>query len=451
MRRRAPILARLAPKTTLDGPPERRGPPLPKPVLRLVHSPARGVVDDERTPLRQGRYVLGREAHSDSGIVVDDPRASRTHATLHVASRGQKVRISDEDSRHGTWVNGVRVGEAWLADGDVARIGDTHFLLRFEPPNVEDGDVPSLLGRSPAACLLRGVILQVAPHDVTVMVIGESGTGKEVVARAIHDESARRGPFIAINCAAIVEQLAESQLFGHVAGAFTGASSDRPGLFRSAHGGTVFLDEVGDLPLPLQPKFLRALEERAVVPVGASTPSAFDARIIVATHQNLAEQVQKERFRGDLYARLAQFQIDVPPLRDRREDVLWLLRHALGESQHDLDAELVAALLRHEWPFNVRELFAVAGELRVRRRGDEPFTRDLIEHRLSELDAADVDDEVDDATSRLENPNREQFEQLVVQHKGNVRALARATGRSRMQVYRWVEQFGLDLAQYRDG
>lgn len=454
-RRGGSILRSLPPKTTVDSPPERRGPPQPKPALRLLHSPARGVADDERTLLRPGRYVIGREAHSDSAIVVDDPRASRTHATLHVASRSHKVRISDEDSRHGTWVNGLRAGEAWLADGDVVRIGDTHFLLRFEPPKREDGDVASLLGRSPAACQLRSVIVQVAPHDVTVMVIGESGTGKEVVAKAIHERSGRTGPFIAINCAAIVEQLAESQLFGHVAGAFTGASGDRPGLFRAAHGGTVFLDEVGDLPLSLQPKFLRALEERAVVPVGASTPAAFDARVIVATHRDLAAGVQHERFRGDLFARLAQFQIDVPPLRGRREDVLCLLRHALGESQDDLDPELVGLLLHHDWPFNVRELFAVAGELRVRRRGGEPLTRDLIEHRITDGGTVDGDDESarspSDEAARLENPNREQFEQLVVQHKGNVRALARATGRSRMQVYRWVEQFGIDLAQYRDG
>jgi DNA-binding NtrC family response regulator len=415
-----------------------------------LHGPLHGVTGAEDILLRQGRYVLGRET-DEGGICVDDPRASRTHATLHVASRAQKVRLSDEDSRHGTWVNGSRIDEAWLNDGDIVRIGDTHFLLRFLSPKAEDADVDGLLGRSPATCALRRAIKQVAPHDVTVMVIGESGTGKEVVARAIHEHSGRTGPFVAINCAAIVEQLAESQLFGHVAGAFTGATAHHTGFFRAAHGGTVFLDEIGDLQPALQPKLLRALEEHEVVPVGATKPEMFDARVIVATHQDLADQVEKNRFRGDLFARLAQFQIDVAPLRTRREDVLLLLRHALEGVDNAFDPELVDALLRYDWPFNVRELFAVAGELRVRRNGDEPLLPELIEHRLGGHEGPSAPaSSVGDSSTRIESPSREQFEQLVVDHKGNVRALARATGRSRMQVYRWVEQFGLDLAQFRD-
>lgn len=453
-------MARVNSATTVDGRTRRTSPQRARPTLRPLFDAAGHVLRDAPRPLRPGRLTMGRAVEPDEGILVDDPRSSRVHATLHVASRSFKVRIADENSRHGTWVNGERIEEAWLEDGDVIRIGDSFFFLRYEPSDVPDAPVPSLLGVAPIIRQLRADIAQVATHDVTVMVLGESGTGKEVVARAIHQLSGRPGPFVAVNCAAIPEQLAESQLFGHVAGAFTGARGDHDGFFRAGHEGTVFLDEIGDLPLVLQPKLLRALEQRTVTPVGATKAQPFDARIVVATHRDLETFVRDETFRGDLYARLAQFELGVPALRERREDVLLLLVHALGGAPI-LEPELVEALLDYDWPYNVRELFAVASELRVRGERAGLLTLEMVEHRLTggarsaatSRSASPSGERTVSTTGSGEKvapPTREELERLVAECKGNVRAIARATGRSRMQVYRWVEQYGLDLARFRD-
>ena len=291
----------------------------------LLHTPEGGIADATPYRLSTGRHLVGRSIEDDEGITLDDARASRHHATFHVSSRTARVRVADEESRNGTWVNGERVDEAWLEDGDVIRLADSHLLFRVQPADEDDADIAGLVGTAPAVRALRSTLSRVASHDVVVLITGQSGTGKEVAARAIHELSDREGPFVAINCAAIPEQLAESQLFGHKAGAFTGASQDHEGLFRAAHHGTVFLDEIGDLPTPLQPKLLRALEERAVVPVGVTAAIPFDARVVAATNVSLASAIADGEFRGDLYARLAEFEVALPRLRDRREDVLLLL------------------------------------------------------------------------------------------------------------------------------
>ena len=443
----------------MDGPRTSRNKPQPAPALLLLHCPERGVVTEQRVPLPIGRTLIGREVEEGEGIGLADARASRLHATLHVASRSRRVRIADEDSKNGTFVNGERVDEAWLSDGDVLRLADTHFLLRVTDGETRDADVAGLLGSAPSMRALRATVAQVGPHDVTVLLIGESGSGKEVVARAIHALSGRTGPFVAVNCAAIPEQLAESQLFGHQRGAFTGATAAQPGLFRAAEGGTLWLDEIGDLDVRLQPKLLRALEQRAVVPVGAAHPVPCDVRILAATHRDLAAAVDADQFRGDLYARLAEFTVAVPALRDRGEDVLPLLRHAYGERMPLLSADLVQALLTYDWPFNVRELLAVGRELRVRGGDRDKLELELVAHRLGGDREEDDDSEqrISDGSgrrstggSRATPPTREEFERILCDCKGNVRAIARETGRSRMQVYRWIEQYGLDLEQYRD-
>ncbi|MCC6651822.1 MAG: sigma-54-dependent Fis family transcriptional regulator, partial [Candidatus Eisenbacteria bacterium] len=211
---------------------------------------------------------------------------------------------------------------------------------------------------------LRDLITRVAPSGATVLVSGETGTGKELVARAVHAMSARsRGPFVAINCGAIPESLIESELFGHEKGAFTGANAARAGVFEAAHGGTLLLDEIGDMPLAAQARLLRVLAEGQVVRLGSTTPRPVDVRVIAATHRDLSAAVSEGRFREDLYYRLAVALVSVPPLRERREDVpvlaqAFLARFATGSGRPNLrfGPEAIAALRAHDWPGNVREL-----------------------------------------------------------------------------------------------
>jgi DNA-binding NtrC family response regulator len=278
----------------------------------------------------------------------------------------------------------------------------------------------------------------------------------------------RSGPFITVNCSAIPESLAESQLFGQVSGAFTGAIA-RPGLFRAAHGGTLLLDEIGDLPLAIQPKLLRALEEHAVLPVGATESIPVDVRVIAATNHDLDAEVVSQRFRGDLYARLAQLVVRLRPLRDRREDVLLLLGHALGNHHTRLTPRLAEALLLHDWPFNVREVFSVAQQLQIRAAGAKALDLPLVEDRIktstapgqlerpqpapsasttlpactAEAGVGDGDEERDPVPSRVD------LEAMLEAHHGVVAAVARMTRRSRKQVYRWISNHDLDVRQYR--
>ncbi|HEX4386936.1 MAG TPA: sigma-54 dependent transcriptional regulator [Myxococcales bacterium] len=227
-----------------------------------------------------------------------------------------------------------------------------------------EGRTDGLLGRSPAMRALDGMIDRVAPSRTTVLVTGESGTGKELVARALHQKSSRNAePFVPVNCGAIPEGLIESELFGHVKGAFTGAQGTRSGLFQAASSGSLFLDEIGELPLALQVKLLRAIQERKVRAVGADADEEVDVRLIAATNRDLAAEVKAGRFREDLYYRLNVIQLRVPPLRERREDVVLLAEHFLrrfeaehGRGRLDLSREAKRRLDAYDFPGNVREL-----------------------------------------------------------------------------------------------
>src|SRR5579862_2462003 len=237
-------------------------------------------------------------------------------------------------------------------------------VTRLRTAVAEDRGFGTLVGMSPVMQQLYDVLAQVAPSDASVLVTGESGTGKELVARALHKGGRRAGgPFIAVNCAAVPEALLESELFGHVRGAFTDARGARKGLFLQAHGGTLFLDEIGELPLTLQPKLLRALQERAIRPLGADAEIPCDVRVISATNANLEADVRDKRFREDLYFRLNVIHVELPPLRNRRTDVLLLAQHFLqtaathaGKSIRGLSADAAEQLLGYRWPGNVREL-----------------------------------------------------------------------------------------------
>ena len=301
---------------------------------------------------RSVAYLVYTGGEVATGIVLPtDRKASRHHATLHASPTGA-VRVVDEQSRNGTWVNGERVADKVLADGDVVTIGDSLIVVRDEPTDAGDAEIAALIGHGLAMRTVRAAIARVAPTTATALVLAETGCGKELAARAIHDRSRAAGPFVAVNCAAIPDSLAESQLFGQLAGAFTGAVA-RPGLVRAADGGTLFLDEIGELSPAIQPKLLRFLQDRAVLPVGATASVACDVRVVAATNRDLRADVDRGSFRADLYARLAELPLRIPPLRERREDILALLRHALGASPPRLTPALAEAIVLHRFPFNV--------------------------------------------------------------------------------------------------
>ncbi len=259
--------------------------------------------------------------------------------------------------------------------------GLTEENRRLKEELSERADFKSIIGISRGMEQVFAVVRKVADTEATVLITGESGTGKELVARSIHSLSSRlTSPFVAINCAAIPRELLESELFGHVKGAFTGAVRDKLGKFQAAEGGTLFLDEVGELPVELQPKLLRALQEREVEPVGAAAPRRIDVRVVAATNIDLEEAIAAGTFREDLYYRLAVIPVHLPPLRERGEDIPLLVRHFAakhGASPVTFTADALAALARYGWPGNVRELENTVERLLILRNSDTIERGDL--------------------------------------------------------------------------
>lgn len=433
---------------TTMGPRSARADVPPRPTVRVVFG-GRHVRSDVHA-LRPGSTPVGRGVDSVLGIRIDgDPRLSREHAVLSVT--GDVVSLENR-SQHGTLVNGRAAQQPHvLADGDVIQLGDTFLVFRLVPADVVDVPNAAIVGLSPHAARLRSTVRLVGPTTASVLLLGPTGAGKDVLARALHEESGRRGAFVPVNATAIPETLAESQLFGHLAGSFTGAKENHPGWFRQADGGTLFLDEIGDLPLSMQPKLLRVLDERRVTPVGASQPVPVDVRLVAATNADLEARVQDGRFRADLFARLAEIAVVLPPLGARRDDVLVLLEHALPKGHPPFEPALVHALLAHPWPYNVREVMKVATELAVRGAGQASFTLGMIEERLRPRTSGPfAAGELPPSPStpgggsrEVPVPDKEQLQELLRRHKGVIAEVARATGRSRKQVYRWLDKHGL--------
>src|SRR5471032_2325068 len=305
---------------------------------------------------------------------------------------------------------------------------------------------PRLIGKSEALRDVQKQIGRAATSDSTVLITGETGTGKEVAARVLHDVSKRKDrPFVAINCAAIPEDLLESELFGHVKGAFTGAVSDRPGRFTQANGGTLFLDEIGDLPLSTQAKLLRAIQERVVTPVGSDKSSPIDVRIVAATHRDLAQEVAQHTFREDLFYRLNVIPVMLPPLRERSADIIPLASHFLAMTAADggplksLSASAEARLLSHAWPGNVRELRNAMERVAVLARGTQVTDDDLafVVNATPALLALDISVgllalPLPEAIERLE---RASIQRALTQTAGNRAEAARKLGISRQSLY----------------
>ncbi len=308
----------------------------------------------------------------------------------------------------------------------------------------------ALIGESPKMTELYGVLGKIAESTAPVLIAGESGTGKELVARAIHDAGPRKaGPFVALNCAAMPAALLESELFGHEKGAFTDARSARPGLFIAAHGGTIFLDEIGELPLEMQPKLLRALQEHAVRPVGGTTEVPFDARVIAATNRNLETMVEERTFREDLYFRVNVLQVDLPPLRDRGGDVLVLARHFLeriaaraGKRITGFSPEAAQKLMAYAWPGNVRELENCIERAVALASFDQIAVGDLPE-KVRAFRASQLVLTSEDASTlvTLEELEQRYVARVLESVAGNKAAAARILGIERKTLYRMLERW----------
>ena len=309
----------------------------------------------------------------------------------------------------------------------------------------------TLIGESPQMAELYGVLGKVAESAAPVLITGESGTGKELVARAIHDAGARAaGPFVAVNCAAMPAQLLESELFGHEKGAFTDARAAKPGLFSAADGGTIFLDEIGELPLEVQPKLLRALQERAVRPVGATAEVAFDARVIAATNRDLETMVEERAFREDLYFRINVLQVALPPLRSRGGDVLVLARHFLDRIAARAQKRIVGfspeaaqKLVAYGWPGNVRELENCIERAVALASFDQIAVGDLPE-KVRAFRGSQLVLSTDDPTTlvTLEELERRYVARVLESVAGNKAAAARILGIERKTLYRMLERWG---------
>lgn len=394
-----------------------------------------------------GTVVIGRGKDCDA--VLDGEQISRHHAELRVEEG--RISVRDLGSRNGVFVNGQRHQEAPLHVGDVVRCGE------WIGVHVEHEDGVGFRSIAPdwfgGAALAAAVdpARRVSP-TLPIVIQGETGTGKEGIARTIHQWSQRAGPFLAVNCAALPVNLAESELFGFRRGAFSGADQGRPGLFRAAERGTLFLDEVLDLPLPVQGKLLRVLEEKEVLPLGETQPVPVDVRVVVAAQSPLRDAVRDARFRADLHARLDGLTIELPPLRQRREDVtplfLELWRREISGPAPVVDPKLVEALCLYDWPQNVRELVLLVRQLAGMHRGESRLGRRHLPDRMRSptptsdsnpppLMTPGVGPSVKRQWRRTDD--EDEFAQLVAAlnaHGGSVSRAAAALGMHRSRAYR---------------
>ena len=327
----------------------------------------------------------------------------------------------------------------------------------------ETGAGSTLVGTSVAMRQLRDIIRRVGERDVPILIHGESGTGKELVARALHESGSRRTRrFVALNCAAIPEALIDSELFGHTRGAFTGATGDRAGVFVDAHGGTLFLDEIADMPMQVQARLLRVLQEREIRPVGGSTTRPIDVRVIAASHVDLADAVAKQRFREDLFYRLNVVRIEVPPLRERLDDLPLLVAHFLckhaGDSAPKISSEAFQMLADHRWPGNIRELENALLSALAMSGGPELDPAALPAHIGSrprrESVAVEVTERDDVPLAELrrrttENVERRYLTRIMEKARGSVSEAARLASVDRTNFRRLLQRHGLDARTFK--
>ena len=385
----------------------------------------------------------------DNAIVLTDAAVSRYHLELRRTAAG--IQVSDLGSRNGTWVGGLRIERAIVPAGTRLKIGDTTIAIddagsSVAPPQSEAPRPADLVGESDAIREVARLVHKLARVDSSVLIQGETGTGKEVVARALHEASPRRtGELVVVDCGSMPATLIASILFGHEKGSFTGADQRRTGAFERAQGGTVLLDEIGELPLEVQPALLGVLERRAFTRVGGAQSIAVDVRILAATHRDLRAEVNAGRFRADLYYRLAVAKILIPPLRERPEDIAPLAAHFVerltGVAELGPLAPAIAALRAHPWSGNVRELrnvveaAIVMGEL------------DLGTERAQPLAAAPASGAVaayrDARAAALTRFEAEYLKDLIARTDGNASEAARVARMDRPYLLTLLRKHGL--------
>ncbi|HZU82997.1 MAG TPA: sigma 54-interacting transcriptional regulator [Polyangiaceae bacterium] len=410
--------------------------------------------DGKQFPIEVDALVVGRDAGAN--IVLADPEVSAFHCELRAVSEG--ILVKDLGSTNGTFVGPVRVREATIATTAELTVGrskvvvqplakrrvDVGFSDRFGP----------LVGSSPKMRRVFGVLEKVSGTPLSVLIVGETGTGKELVAKAIHQASERSaGPFVVVDCGSIPPTLAESILFGHEKGAFTGATERRKGALAEADGGTLFLDELGELPPELQPKLLRALSEKQVKRVGGSTFEPIDVRVLAATRRDLGAEMNAGRFRSDLFFRIAQVRVELPALRERLSDLGLLVEDVcrrVGRPQHvsTVLAWIEQRMASHDWPGNVRELVNVASVAAT--LADEPGAIDdvlMLARDEAAVDPARAERGTAFSESKrvaISTFEREYFTGLAKRCKGNVSEMARQSGMERHHVRAYLRKYRID-------
>jgi len=402
-----------------------------------------------------GKTVKGREKvlvgkGAEATFQLKDEEVSRVHLELEPVSEG--IRVRDRASTNGTFLAGARIQQMTVYEEAMLTLGTT--VLRVNVVVAGAAKAPrssfgKVLGRSGPMLAMYEKLEKAAATESTIVLLGETGTGKEVIAESIHAASARRAkPFVIVDCGNMAPNLIESELFGHAKGAFSGAVSERKGAFLEADGGTVFLDEIGELPIDLQPRLLRVLESGTVKRLGEDKPRKVDVRIIAATHRDIEGEVKKGTFRQDLWFRLAVVLARVPPLRDRKDDIPLLVRHfvaQLGRGDFELPSGLREELMQWSWPGNVRELRNVieralaGGDVEVGSgAGASPASFGNLPDDLNALPYKD-------AKERLVEAFTAQYISTLLDRCGhNISEVARTAGIARAYVHRLVNKYGLD-------
>ena len=413
-------------------------------------------------PLTGHEFVMNKETFTlgsgrNNDLVLDDATVSRRHCEINLTPEGYMIR--DVGSTNGTYVQGVRIQSAFLATGSEFQLGETRIVFRPLQERQEFKISPAssfgkLFGESTAMRHVFYLAEKFAATDSTILIEGETGTGKEVLAEELHNHSKRKDkPFIVIDCASLARELVASELFGHAKGAFTGAIQDRVGAFEAAEGGTVFLDEIGDLAPELQPQLLRVLEKREVRRVGSNTTRPINVRIISATNRKLQQEVNAGRFREDLYFRLSVIHMHIPPLRKRPDDIPVLAKRFLqefmgakAETHFDELEEAARVLCRHTWPGNVRELRNIM-EIAA-QSGQSPL--DITQCLQPNGMPPRVIDRVSaDRPFKIQKQELiQEFElayisDLLKRHKGNVSQAAKQAGLERAYLQKLVRKYGL--------